>query len=253
MRATAFIVLGVLFMLLTACAKDVYIPITEKKEVPRLDMTGAPILDETGFITTETVEVIAGYTKDASTFKEHEVHETLRNRDNARVKAAAAAGFKMNWTAVEETIHIQIPGQLQPTVITMTKHLPSIAYAPEVEFGNPLPTEPSEHPGWKTATTFVKWGFGTALGMYGLSSLNDMWNTGIAAAGGTFVGDGYKFANSFNQTSKSTGVSFGGGEGTAIWQNEGEAGINETPSLCPEDIACSCETWLETAGTCIQL
>ena len=49
----------------------------------------------------KNVPVIAGYTKEASVFKEQQVHETLRNRDIQHAKMYAKSGFKMTFAMQE--------------------------------------------------------------------------------------------------------------------------------------------------------
>lgn len=191
--------------ILTGCAGSAPMPLTETIEVPRLDQTGAPVVDtQTGLIATDTIEVVAGYTTDASVAKEAEVHKTLRNRDTMRMETTKYTGMKMTWVEVDEMITITQNGVT--TEIMMTKHLPNVSYTPEPEFGNPLPTVPSIHPAWNTANTLIKWTGGTILGLAGIAAIEDMWSAGIGAAGGTFSGDGYTFDKSFNE-SKASGAS----------------------------------------------
>ena len=105
-----------------------------------------PLTDTMVSETGEVVEKVAGYTADASVAKEHEVHDTLRNRDAMIAKAQAKSGFKLEWQPVDETVFY--PGMAEP--ITVKKSMPKVSYTEPAEFNQALPTEPSQHPVWKT-------------------------------------------------------------------------------------------------------
>lgn len=94
----------------------------------------------------ETIQKVAGYTRDASVAKEHEVHQTLRNRDRMIVKAQDKSGFKLEWQEVKETVFYQ--GMAGP--VEITRSMPKVSYTEPAAFDQVLPTEPSRHPVWKT-------------------------------------------------------------------------------------------------------
>lgn len=106
-----------------------------------------PVTDTMVTETGDVVEKVAGYTHDASVAKEHEVHETLRNRDAMIAKAQKTSGFKLEWKPVKKTVFY--PGMAQPVVVE--EPMPEVSYAEPADFSQPLPTEPSRHPAWKTA------------------------------------------------------------------------------------------------------
>jgi len=133
----------------------------------------------------EHVDEIAGYTKEASVFKEQQVHQTLRNRDDKHAAMYAQSGFKMTFAMQE----------LSPGVFAL---LPSeITYREEPDFDQQLPVKPSEHPVWQTTnslfSTIAKYGL---IG-FGISELSGVLQAGYDGAGNTFHGDA-NLDSSFN-------------------------------------------------------
>jgi len=139
------------------------------------------VVDEAG----ETTRNIAGATMTASTFKEMQVHETLRNRDLQYRKAYQSSGFHMEFAMVDVGgIKVYLPRQID--------------YREMPRFAGVLPTAPSEHPVWKTAnsilTTAARWGFGammvdTVVGGY----------ESIAGRAGTTYNGPVAMSGSYNQ------------------------------------------------------
>jgi len=133
----------------------------------------------------ELTETIAGYTKEASVFKEESIAKTLRNRDDRHAEMYAISGFKMTFAMQE----------VSPGVMAL---LPKdISYREEPDFDQALPTEPSKHPVWSTAnslfSTIAKYGL---IG-FGISELSGVLQAGYDKAGNTFNGDA-NLDSSFN-------------------------------------------------------
>jgi hypothetical protein len=126
------------------------------------------IIDETGAVTS----TITTTTAEASEFKEQQVHETLRNRDNNIQKDNAKPSMVMEWQAVEETVFY--PGMAAP--LTVKKSMPKITVTEKKEYKQPLPIEPSRHPAWASldnavnkGTDLTKWLVGMIEGFDYLS------------------------------------------------------------------------------------
>lgn len=180
-------------------------------------------VDETG----KSVPVIAGYTKEASVFKEQQVHETLRNRDTQHAKMYAKSGFKMTFVMQE----------VSPGVFVLLPN--EISFREEPDFDQMLPIVPSVHPVWKTTEnvfgTLAKYGL---IG-FGLSELSGVLQAGYDNAGPTFNGDS-NIENAWN--------SAGGDQGfTGSSQFQGDFGGADEAG-CFISPGCSCESFL--AGTC---
>lgn len=102
-------------------------------------------IDATGNVITRP----AGYTRDASVAKEHEVHETLRHRDLMYSQAYQYSGFTMDYKEV----------RLAGGAVAF---LPVVSFRETPRFEQPLPTAPSAHPVWGFANNLVDkglWGF----------------------------------------------------------------------------------------------
>jgi len=142
----------------------------------------------------DVVQNAAGHTADASVAKEHEVHDTLRNRDNNIRKAHEKSGMTMTWQPVKKTI--QYPGM--PEAITTTEYLPVISYREQADFRQPLPTEPSEHPVWKTVRSVAKdVKDGTVVGM-GINAADNVLSAAVGKSDNRYMGDA-TFNQSHNQ------------------------------------------------------
>ncbi|MBU0665339.1 MAG: hypothetical protein KJ990_12460 [Proteobacteria bacterium] len=127
----------------------------------------------------------AGYTADASVLKEREVHETLRNRDEAIKAAHAVSGMTMSWQAVVKTV--QYPGM--PDAVIVTEYLPVIAFKEQARFDQPLPTAPSEHPVWKTVRGVVSdIKDGTLIGL-GINAADNVLSAAVGKKDATYEGD----------------------------------------------------------------
>ena len=140
------------------------------------------------------VQNTAGYTADASVAKEHEIHDTLRNRDNTIRKAHENSGMTMSWQPVVKTV--QYPGMIEP--VTTTEYLPVVSYREQARFDQQLPTEPSEHPVWKTVRSVsgdIK--DGTIIGM-GINAADNVLSAAVAKPDNRYNGD-VQFNQSHNQ------------------------------------------------------
>lgn len=138
-----FAAVAVLSVLLIGCSKT-YTPI--KREVVNRE-TGEVLVDpDTGAALTETI----GYTTDSHVAREHDVHETLRNRDREYRAAHKNSGFTMKYQVVK------INGSDIP--------LPVIDFRETPRFEQPLPVSPSEHPVWKFANNVAEKGLWAWLG-----------------------------------------------------------------------------------------
>jgi len=121
-------------LFLSGCAGGGLMPITDT------------MINEGGGVINKT----AGYTADASVAKEHEVHQTLRNRDRLIAKDAALPTVSLQFEMVEVSpgVHVQI--------------MKSLSVRESAKFNNQLPVQPSIHPVWawatKTADGFIDLG-----------------------------------------------------------------------------------------------
>lgn len=153
-----------------------------------------PLTDTTINEAGDVVKTAAGHTADASVAKEHEVHDTLRNRDNQIRRAHANSGMTMSWQPVQKTV--QYPGMAEP--ITTTEYLPVISYREQAVFRQPLPTEPSEHPVWKTVRSVAKdVKDGTIIGM-GINAADNVLSAAVGKRDAQYNGD-VQFNQSHNQ------------------------------------------------------
>ena len=142
----------------------------------------------------EALEKTGAYTRDASVAKEHEVHATLRNRDNAIARAHKNSGMTMSWQQVTKTV--QYPGMSAP--VTTTEYLPVVSYREQPRFDQQLPTEPSEHPVWKTIRSGVKdIKDGTIIGM-GINAADNVLSAAVGKPDNRYMGD-VQFNQSHNQ------------------------------------------------------
>ncbi|KJR97278.1 MAG: hypothetical protein VR65_25445 [Desulfobulbaceae bacterium BRH_c16a] len=142
----------------------------------------------------EVVKTAAGYTADASVAKEHEVHDTLRNRDAMIAKAQKNNGFSLEWKSVEKTVFY--PGMSEP--ITVKEPMPEVRYSPPAEFNQPLPVTPSEHPVWKTVRSVagdIK--DGTIIGL-GVNAADNVLSAAVGKPDNRYNGD-VQFNQSHNK------------------------------------------------------
>lgn len=143
-------------------------------------------INEAGEATTKTT----GYVKDASVAKEHEVHETLRNRDREYGKAYKQSGFKMEFALVDVGNGLKV-------------YLPKeISFKETPRFEQKLPTEPSKHPMWNTFDKLLDNG----LYAFGIGALLDFGKTAVKEAGNTYQGDLTNSGNVNNATGENSYV-----------------------------------------------
>lgn len=216
--------------------------------------TQVPVVLEAVGSSGEITETVASYTSEASMEKERELMKTYRNRDIQRAKMYEFSGFNMEWVGKEKhTIQtFIIDGKPITIETTTTEYLPKIAYREEPEFEQALPLEPSEHPVWDASTSWVSTIAKFGLIGWGISEVGSVLKAGYDNAGNHFYGDDIDFNKSFNQTSRSQGVNWGAQGDVCQGGSCPQGPIEEPADFCPEDIECSCETWLETGGTCIK-
>lgn len=175
-----FLIVSLLFMVgLSGCGdKGGLIPLTDT------------MVNEAG----EVVQKTGKYTADASVAKEHEVHDTLRNRDNNVRRAHEKSGMTLSWQPVQKTV--QYPGMTGP--VTTTEYLPVVSYRDQADFGQQLPVEPSEHPVWKTIRSGVKdVKDGTIIGM-GINAADNVLSAAVGKSDNRYMGD-VQFNQSHNQ------------------------------------------------------
>lgn len=161
MRVLYWVLMLLVATLLVACGGATYVPLYTN------------VVNEAG----DVVPTLGGYTKDASIAKEHDVHETLRNRDRMIVKAQQQAGF-----SVEFDMQEVMPG----VFIQVTKKL---SYTPMVVFDQALPLAPSNHPVWDASRSWVSTIVKGALGITGITELGSVMKAGLASARPSYGGD----------------------------------------------------------------
>jgi hypothetical protein len=222
-----------LVLIFTAsCASDGVVRTTYYGE-PDTERLGADLPDF-NIVDDEVITKIVTETKDASVAKEQAVHDTLQNRDKMRVEAAKNSGFKMAWQPVEKQITVA-DSDGKVTEIVMTEYLPNVSYTPAVEFGNPIPQEPSRHPAWDTANQFVKTTGMVTLGIVGINAISDVWQAGIAGAAATF-GDNANVQGSWNTA---------GGNQEISTNDQFQGDFNGESSESPDE-----ECWVDFPGGC---
>ena len=191
----------------------------------------------------QTVQVTSAYVKDASILKEQAIANTLRNRDNNYRMAHENSGFKLKFAMVE------ING-------TMAYLPEEISFRETPHFDQPLPTEPSEHPVWKTVNSSVaaiaKYGM---IG-FGISELSGIVKSGYDAAGNHFNGDA-NISNGFNSVGNdfnSGGYQYNGPYNPALQDGGEELGELVTlPDGSQVQLPASCsslESYLAGAPGC---
>lgn len=172
----------------------------------------------------EVIKTTAGYTADASVAKEHAVHDTLRNRDNAVREAHEKSGLTMSWQPVVKTI--QYPGMAE--AVTVTEYLPVIAFREQARFDQPLPLAPSEHPVWKTAREiFHDIKDGTIIGL-GINATDNILSAAVGKKDASYAGD-VQFNQSHNGSDGVGPVTTTAGESSPI----GSSGPATSPVVDP--------------------
>ena len=173
------------------------------------------------------VKTTVGYTADASVAKEHTVHDTLRNRDNAVASAHEKSGLTMSWQAVVKTI--QYPGMAE--AVTVTEYLPVIAFREQARFDQPLPTAPSEHPVWRTAREiFHDIKDGTIIGL-GIHATDNILSAAVGKKDASYAGD-VQFNQSHNGSDGVGPVTTTTGESSPI-SSSGPAAPAASPAVDP--------------------
>lgn len=157
-----FILIGLLLWLISGCAgSGSFVPITDT------------MVTESGEVVTTT----AGYTKDASIAKEHDVHDTLRNRDIMYARMYSTSGTKLEFEMVEVSPGVKI------------QVLKSITQRDAPNFEQKLPTAPSVHPVWHTVENVVESVGKFSLMAYGINALSNVWQAGLDSAEMNVGGD----------------------------------------------------------------
>jgi len=138
----------------------------------------------------EGAVVAAGYTKDASVAKEHEVHATLRHRDKQYAAAYATAGFKVKFKMQEVT-----PG-------VFVQVIEELAMKESPRFEQDLPVVPSVHPMWATldklGSAAIQW---SGIGFLG-RELAGVMNKGWDSTAPQYYGPYNPVTDSYNQTAE---------------------------------------------------
>lgn len=164
-------------LFMTGCATQGFIPLTDTQ----IDAAG------------NLIEKPIGATRDASVAKEHEVHQTLRNRDQQYRKAYEKSGFSMSYEQHE------ING-----VVVM---LPIMEFKEAPRFEQPLPTKPSEHPVWRFGEKVMDRG----LAAFGIDRLYRFGKSAIDGAG-----DHRVYQGDLLDSGNDSALSLSGGEGSVM-------------------------------------
>lgn len=176
-RLTVGMLIPVLAVVLSGCGTTKYYPMNKSS------------VDNYGNI----VDTVGGYTSDSSVAKEHEMHETLRNRDNQYTKAYKESGFTMSYQEVE--------------VNGAKAFLPIVSFKETPRYTQQLPTTPSVHPLWGTVNNVVDKGLWGWLGY----NFFDFAKTAIKGAGDQRVYNG-DLVDSGNTSE----LSLSGGDGSSL-------------------------------------
>ncbi len=196
---------------------------------------------------------------DTSTAKEAIVHKTWQNYHDEYQKAYKESGFTMGY---------------QPVKLAdgSTTYLPLVSFKPQPQMAAP-PTEPSQHPVWKTVDNVVNRGIMWAGIGWIAHEFRGMNEAAYDAAGNTYNGP-VAMKGSYNTAGNDQNITMAGtqntntgteanqgadggssddGDGTNLGTCSGDRG--STPIIRKDDdgtewvsSGCSCDSWL--AGHC---
>lgn len=163
---------------------------------------------------------------DASTAKEAIIHKTWQNYHVEYQKAYVASGFNMSYQ------------QIKLSDGTMAL-LPLVSFKPQPQMAAP-PTEPSQHPVWKTVDNVVNRGIMWAGIGWVAHEFSGMQKASYDAAGNTYNGP-TTMKGSYNTAGQDNYVTMAGTQNTSTGTDNSQAGASPVTEE---------EEWAEGGGRC---